>query len=718
MNAISLPARRLQDVAQQALDWLQDARPDSARLAAEAESLALRLRRCRRDARRLAAAFDDHCSLGIYGHAPQVKTALLRQLGIARLPVGQPALTLRYRRTPQPATPCLTLLEESDLAGLLFFAAGALPPDRQRLAAGLSALSRQPASSPSPGIDEDRLLTLWETLSHYQPQIADDPFWPAALTLAPGLSIDQRTTLFAPLWGERPAFSALYRRLAHRLQDLGGRRFALTTDSDALSAVIDGSAAEWLNDEDACYTVLQPLSGEQTPQRCPQAELALLAAELTLSTPSGDDIFNHPVDLLDIPGVDAECEQTLTSILLSAKRRWLLHRSGDCSQPDLLLVSSAAAERQAVLPAAKALARWQRVQQGCLPAPADKPDVIWLLTARSDAAQAYEAAVQRHIGLPGVHWGTLLAQDAQDTRRMLDYLTTAVDRHARQRRLDDQQQALLDILTKTVLGDWLPTADGDEHRQQQQIARRLLQTLQARTGAHGDLLQQLLPPQEALLHLYQQPPPLAGDRPLGIGIELDLLAPLAAGGDSSPPASSFADAMLRLWLAHLRRLADNRALQRQLDIDGRCLNLLADTLINAAWRLGIDRQLRDALATDSGNAQRQTSLALGVLGDFVAWLGFQQCLPPQRPASRIHQGQPIFVSPHASSGDPATSRLTRLATAPVNNAAFYVYDWLVGLQALAEDNAGQRAAASLPTRQQQRLAHIVAALDDDGLTGE
>ncbi|BFO10056.1 hypothetical protein GGER_25660 [Serratia rubidaea] len=73
MNAISLPARRLQDVAQQALDWLQDARPDSARLAAEAESLALRLRRCRRDARRLATAFDDDCSLGIYGHAPQVK---------------------------------------------------------------------------------------------------------------------------------------------------------------------------------------------------------------------------------------------------------------------------------------------------------------------------------------------------------------------------------------------------------------------------------------------------------------------------------------------------------------------------------------------------------------------------------------------------------------------------------------------------------------------
>ncbi|MBS0976432.1 virulence factor SrfC family protein, partial [Serratia rubidaea] len=325
------------------------------------------------------------------------------------------------------------------------------------------------------------------------------------------------------LWGERPAFSALYRRLAHRLQDLGGRRFALTTDSDALSAVIDGSAAEWLNNEDACYTVLQPLSREQTPQRCPQAELALLAAELTLSTPSGDGIFNHPVDLLDIPGVDAECEQALTSILLSAKRRWLLHRSGDCSQPDLLLVSSAAAERQAVLPAAKALARWQRVQQGCLPAPVDKPDVIWLLTARSDAAQAHEAAVQRHIGQPGVHWGTLLAQDAQDTRRMLDYLTTAIDRHARQRRLDDQRQALLDILTKTVLGDWLPTADDDEHRQQQQIARRLLQTLQARTGAHGDLLQQLLPPQEALLHLYQQPAPQAGDRPLGIGIELDLL---------------------------------------------------------------------------------------------------------------------------------------------------------------------------------------------------
>ncbi|QHA89494.1 virulence factor SrfC family protein [Serratia rhizosphaerae] len=711
MSDISLPAQRLHDVAQRALDWLQDARHDSARLAAEAESLALRLRRCRRDARRLTIAADESFSLGIYGNARQAKAALLRQLGITPHPVGQPALTVRYHQTPQPATSRLTLLEESDLVGLLFFAAGAQPPDRRQLATGLSALRRQPHAIPAEGVDEDRLLTLWETLSHYHPQLADDPFWPAALALAPVLNIDQRAALFAPLWGERPAFTDLYRQLAHRLQELGSRQFTLTEDIDTLSAVVDGSAAAWLNGEGDRHTVLLPLTEAQTPQRCSQAELALLTAELTLTTPSGDGIFGHPAVLLDIPGVSTACEQTLTSSLLSAKRRWLLHHCSERSQPTLLLVSGAATDRQTVLPAAKALSHWQ---QGGLPAPdeAGKPDLIWLLTPRSAAAQDYEAAVQRHIGEPGVHWGTLLAQDEDDNRRLLAYLTTAVDNRIRQRRLTKRLLTLHTVLTEAVLGDWLPAADGDERPQQQQVARRLLQTLQARTGVHGELLQQLLPPQEALLHLYQQPAPLTGGEPLGIGIELDLLAPVADGSDISPPTSRFADAAFRLWLEHLRRLADNRALKQQLDIDGRCLSLLADTLINTAWRLGIDRQLRDALMTDSGNAQRQTSLALGVLGDFVAWLGFQHCLPQRRPTSRIQQGQPIFTSPHAPSGDLTPPRLTRLAAAPVNNAAFYIYDWLVGLNTLAADNVGHRAAASLPARQQRRLAQIVAALED------
>lgn len=150
---IFLPAQRLHDVAQRALDWLQDARHDSARLAAEAESLALRLRRCRRDARRLTIAADESFSLGIYGNARQAKAALLRQLGVTPHPVGQPALTVRYHQTPQPATPRLTLLEKTTSLGCCFS-----PPARSRRIAG-SWRQVYPPCAVSPTRYRQRALT-------------------------------------------------------------------------------------------------------------------------------------------------------------------------------------------------------------------------------------------------------------------------------------------------------------------------------------------------------------------------------------------------------------------------------------------------------------------------------------------------------------------------------------------------------------------------------
>lgn len=104
---------------------------------------------------------------------------------------------------------------------------------------------------------------------------------------------------------------------------------------------------------------------------------------------------------------------------------------------------------------------------------------------------------------------------------------------------------------------------------------------------------------------------------------------------------------------------------------------------------------------------RQISQALALLGDFVAWLGFQRRDAATRPESRVNPGQPIFTPPPAVDWS-GQQRLTRLAPTPTKNTAFYIYDWLIGLQTLLAENAAMDSA--LGEAQRAELAEIVAAL--------
>lgn len=47
---------------------------------------------------------------------------------------------------------------------------------------------------------------------------------------------------------------------------------------------------------------------------------------------------------------------------------------------------------------------------------------------------------------------------------------------------------------------------------------------------------------------------------------------------------------------------------------------------------------------------RQISQALAILGDFVAWLGFQRRDAATRPESRVNPGQPIYPTAAAGGG--------------------------------------------------------------------
>lgn len=142
------------------------------------------------------------------------------------------------------------------------------------------------------------------------------------------------------------------------------------------------------------------------------------------------------------------------------------------------------------------------------------------------------------------------------------------------------------------------------------------------------------------------------------------------------------------------------------------LELLVDALIGAACRLRLDDELERALCAGGlpdQSEDRQISQALAILGDFVAWLGFQRRDAATRPESRVNPGQPIFTPPPQPAVDWSNQqRLTRLAPTPTKNTAFYIYDWLIGLQTLLAENAVTEN--KLGEAQRAALEEIVATL--------
>jgi hypothetical protein len=381
-------------------------------------------------------------------------------------------------------------------------------------------------------------------------------------------------------------------------------------------------------------------------------------------------------------------------------------------------VTDAAATPQDAARVGQALGDWVNHTQGETPALRQrrKPGLIWAITpfdSRQEGKARPDDAVQRQVGEPGDSWATLLALDEQDCRRMVNYLAAQARPAHKQARLLEQREELQRELTESLLGNWLTAAD--PHATQQR-AQQLLRALQAQAGRHGELLERLLPQRDTLRQLYQQqqhtaPAPTMAPSPFGLDIDLFGEQDPAAPGEQ--PASPFAARIFADWVNHLRALPDSRWLLDLLGVEKPHLELLVDALIGAACRLQLDDELERALCAGGLPEQgedRQISQALALLGDFVAWLGFPRRDVATRPESRVNPGQPIFTPPPQPAVDwSGQQRLTRLAPTPTKNTAFYIYDWLIGLQTLLAENAAQ-AQPALADEQRADLAAIVATL--------
>ncbi|MFZ4832187.1 virulence factor SrfC family protein [Rouxiella sp. Mn2063] len=609
------------------------------------------------------------------------------------------------------------------------------------------------------GLSGDQTLALWDALAHQQSlatqskrqHLLATAFWPTAVELAPYLNIDQRGQLFSLLWDGRRELTAAYCQYAHVLQQFSGAQTLLAP----LNALFDDATPQAYGLMSAQPSHLQidvcPLhDGVLAPVRqLSLDELMLLTREVTipLAASATHQALSH-VDFLDMPPIGDQIsilssdQANLSSSLLAAKRIVLLDRYSEEQQMNWLLVCNAVGKRDDVKTLGAALKKWVLLTQGEQAALRKnrKPGLIWAITPY-DREKGFDAAVQRYVGNPGDTWGAMTALDGSSLQRMASWLVENAQERVKSTRLSEQLHELQRELVENQLGIWCLPAAGEEIERKQHIAKTLLKALQARTGVHGELLERLLPERGIIRRLYLQQyrPELSAHKslasvdaqPFGIGVEIDLLADLdediftSDGVDTQRLSEKkpveeksleekFADNVLRYWINHLRNLPENAPLIHLLGVSKASIEMLMEELITASIRLDIGNKLTATLTQSAptvdpqSHADSQVSRVLTVLGDFVAWLGFLQIPEEERPESRINRGYKIFVQPPKPAVNWAEGqRLTKLTLAPINNTAFYIYDWLVGLNRIIVLNAGYSAATEIAPEQQTKLEAII-----------
>lgn len=656
----------------------------------------------------------------------------------------------------------LTLLSESELVAVLALqyaqrVGDTVTFDESQLGEKMQnvAMYRQPEAVD--GINRHQMVALWDALhiSLARNSALESHFWPQAVELAPFLGVDDRARLFSLLWGEDRQLTALYRQLAHVLHHLscvGDVLAPLSVLDEPSYSLLNSSGVSQFNATVDLTLQVVPRHGGRSlaPVSVALAELTLLSREVLLPLYSAprEELFSE-VDLLDYPGfvslpvLPDDEQHALALCFLQARRPFLLQRAAVQQDVTHLLVCSASAHRNETRHVGRLLDFWVKQTQGetSVQRSGRKPGLIWAMTPfdqRITHGHNHDAAVQRFVGNPGDAWGAMLAMDEKGVQRMAGYLVNEVRRDSKLERIAACRAEIQRELSENLLGRWYQAAEGEDPAERLRTAETLLKALQSRTGVHGELLERLVPVRDTLRHLFLQRQYQRGERtaadeysiseddPFGIGMTIDLLSdePLTAVQTSyhSAPVvdqeAEFAQNVYRHWINQLRLLPDNGPLLELLGVTKPTLEMLTEELITASVRQDIEAALLRILAdSDAAGlpaeqiADRQVSRALSVLGDFVAWLGFQQLPEAQRPDSRINRGQKIFAKPEAQTVNLGPGqRLTRLALKPNNHAAFYIYDWLVGLNEMIVQNAGYAASREISGEERERLAKILSVI--------
>ncbi|MEA9391536.1 virulence factor SrfC family protein [Acerihabitans sp. TG2] len=418
--------------AGQAIDWIQDARPQAPRLNAEADNLVFKLRRSRNKAQNLANAVCKPVTVGFFGLSQAGKSYLISALAAGdngRLetclggrqldfldhinPAGNgkesTGLVTRFSRqavSDNPDYPVkLQLFSEVEIGKILANAflydfnqqkfAGAELTE-SRIDAHLQRLTARRQATPVSGLGNDDVVSLWDYLT-YHAENSQKPlavrFWPAAVELAPYLTIDDRAQLFSLLWGDIAELTETYGRFAHTLQRLGGAEGVLAplgtlvSEQDGVfiqsDSIMNVSMLERLNTPDDKRIQVCPVTAGRTgaPVELSLAELAALTVELVIPLlASTQKTLFEQVDILDFPGyrsrlnmdsmdggggeVNSDTSKPLAKLILRSKVSYLFERYTDHQEMNVLVLCAASSKQSDVIEVGGALEKWITHTQG------------------------------------------------------------------------------------------------------------------------------------------------------------------------------------------------------------------------------------------------------------------------------------------------------------------------------------------------------------------
>ena len=154
----------------------------------------------------------------------------------------------------------------------------------------------------------DLKIYLESTFSNLISELKTD-FWPAAISLAPYLSIENRAKLFAVVWRDFGVFTDLYISLVKVIESLKGAEVCLAPMSAVVSdggqiGIVDAQLLADLGKDKAGILEVKPIIAGRlgAATKVSRAELAALTAELRLPISEARWKFLNDLDILDFPG--------------------------------------------------------------------------------------------------------------------------------------------------------------------------------------------------------------------------------------------------------------------------------------------------------------------------------------------------------------------------------------------------------------------------------
>ncbi|MFJ4143149.1 putative virulence factor [Pseudomonas sp. NPDC089734] len=433
-----------------ALDWVAEVAEKVEEVANKADSLSRDLYRARNLARSLGRVSATPMGIGFFGLsqagksylisalAADSKGQLLTQFGTEPLdfikhvnPVGggkeATGLVTRFTRRAEPSQDPqfpveLRLFREVEVA-IILANAWFEDFDHQRLNsqitdaqidALLQRFEEHSAAAPTPGVNSDDVVLLWDYLEHNYPNAVrplNARYWPRVVKLAPRLSVRERAQLFSLLWGGINKMTETYEQLATALHRLGlaetvfAPLTSLVSQRDGqmvqTNSIINVDILSRLGGSgDGALEVRPAVEGSlRAPVSVSRAELAALTNELIfrLDNEPANAIVNS-VDLLDFPGyrsrqklmsIDEASEvdssgatnNPVAKLLLRGKVAYLFERYTNEQEMNALVMCTSSFKQSEVVSVGPVLKSWIDKTQGSSAQQRDgRNGLIWALT--------------------------------------------------------------------------------------------------------------------------------------------------------------------------------------------------------------------------------------------------------------------------------------------------------------------------------------------------